>query len=124
MIPRWRKSRRLRDHGQARKYFHDFEGYNGRLDAIQAGILLRKVALSGRSGTNRDGCAREKYNRLLANDRNVVPPYEPSWSRAIYHLYVIRTSDRDGLIEFLKTKTSAPESTTRFRCTNKSHTLR
>src|SRR5881409_4042114 len=33
----------LRDHGQSRKYFHDNEGYNGRLDAIQAGLLLVKL---------------------------------------------------------------------------------
>jgi dTDP-4-amino-4,6-dideoxygalactose transaminase len=33
------KVRMLRDHGQNRKYYHEVEGYNGRLDAIQAGIL-------------------------------------------------------------------------------------
>jgi dTDP-4-amino-4,6-dideoxygalactose transaminase len=32
------KIRMLRDHGQAKKYYHEFEGYNGRLDAIQCGI--------------------------------------------------------------------------------------
>ena len=30
------------------------------------------------------------------------PPYEPSWSRAVYHLYVIRTEDRDGMMNHLK----------------------
>ncbi len=37
------KIRMLRDHGQARKYYHELEGYNGRLDAIQAGILTVKL---------------------------------------------------------------------------------
>ncbi|HEX7894037.1 MAG TPA: DegT/DnrJ/EryC1/StrS family aminotransferase, partial [Terriglobales bacterium] len=38
-----RRIRMLRDHGQAKKYYHDVEGYNGRLDAIQAGILHTKL---------------------------------------------------------------------------------
>src|SRR5271155_3694242 len=38
-----RKMRMLRDHGQAKKYYHDIEGYNGRLDSIQAGFLLVKL---------------------------------------------------------------------------------
>ena len=37
------KIKMLRDHGQVKKYFHDVEGYNGRLDAIQAGILHTKL---------------------------------------------------------------------------------
>ena len=37
------RCRMLRDHGQAKKYYHDVEGYNGRLDAIQAGILSVKL---------------------------------------------------------------------------------
>src|SRR5271169_2403753 len=37
------KMRMLRDHGQAQKYYHDMEGYNGRLDSIQAGILGVKL---------------------------------------------------------------------------------
>ena len=38
-----RKIRMLRDHGQSQKYYHDIEGYNGRLDSIQAGILHVKL---------------------------------------------------------------------------------
>jgi len=97
------KIRMLRDHGQVKKYFHEVEGYNGRLDAIQAGFLLAKLPYLAEWNQQRRMCA-ERYNRLLANNHTVVLPYEPSWSRAIYHLYVIRTSDRNGLIEFLKTK--------------------
>ena len=95
------KIRMLRDHGQARKYYHDIEGYNGRLDSIQAGLLQVKLAhLSGWNQLRRDRAV--EYNRLLAENEAVVCPHEPSWSRAVYHLYVIRTQDRDGLMKHLK----------------------
>jgi hypothetical protein len=42
-----------------------------------------------------------EYNRLLTIDAGVQTPYEPSWSRAVYHLYVVRTGDRDGLMAHL-----------------------
>jgi len=95
--------RMLRDHGQVKKYFHELEGYNGRLDAIQAGILHIKLPHLAEWNEQRRKRA-EEYNRLLCNDDAVILPHEPSWSRAVYHLYVIRTGNRDGLIEFLKSK--------------------
>jgi len=91
----------LRDHGQAKKYYHDIEGYNGRLDAIQTAFLSIKLAHLAEWNAQR----RERallYNRLLADEPGVVLPVEPSWSKAVYHLYVIRVQDRDGLIEHLK----------------------
>ena len=92
--------RRLRDHGQSRKYHHDVEGYNGRLDAIQAGVLHAKLArLPDWNQQRRDRAA--EYGRLFAGAPGVVAPHEPDWSRAVYHLYVIRVEDRDGLIAHL-----------------------
>lgn len=93
----------LRDHGQAKKYFHDVEGYNGRLDALQAGILHAKLQhLSEWNRQRRERAA--VYNMLLSESDAVTVPFEPSWSRAVYHLYVVRTGNRDGLIDFLKCK--------------------
>ena len=92
--------RMLRDHGQVKKYYHDMEGYNGRLDAIQAGILHAKLPhLQTWNEQRRDRAA--EYKRLLASNEVVGLPYEPSWSRAVYHLYVIRTDDRDGMTRHL-----------------------
>jgi len=96
------KVKMLRDHGQAKKYHHDIEGYNGRLDAIQAGLLDVKLRHLAKWNAQR----RERaavYNRLL-NDANCVvhSPYEPSWSKAVYHLYVVRTHDRESLMNHLK----------------------
>jgi dTDP-4-amino-4,6-dideoxygalactose transaminase len=93
--------RLLRDHGQSRKYYHEVEGYNGRLDAIQAGLLHTKLAHLAKWNTQRRERAAD-YNRLLANNESIILPYEPSWSRAAYHLYVIRSEDRDGMINHLK----------------------
>jgi dTDP-4-amino-4,6-dideoxygalactose transaminase len=92
----------LRDHGQAQKYYHDMEGYNGRLDAIQAGLLHAKLAHLAKWNAQRRERAAE-YRRLFAGaDGVVVLPVEPSWSRAVHHLYVIRTDDRDGMMNHLK----------------------
>jgi dTDP-4-amino-4,6-dideoxygalactose transaminase len=90
----------LRDHGQVKKYHHDTEGYNGRMDAIQAGLLHAKLAHLTKWNMQRRERA-EEYNRLLASNESVGLPYEPSWSRAVYHLYVIRTDDREGLMAHL-----------------------
>jgi dTDP-4-amino-4,6-dideoxygalactose transaminase len=90
------KVRVLRDHGQVEKYYHDVEGYNCRMDAIQAGLLHIKLAHLTNWNLRRRERANE-YNRLLANNEAMSLPYEPSWSRAVYHLYVVRTEDREGL---------------------------
>jgi dTDP-4-amino-4,6-dideoxygalactose transaminase len=95
------KVRTLRDHGQVKKYYHDVEGYNGRLDAIQAGILRAKLAHLAKWNAQRCDRAAE-YNQLLAETDAVILPYEPSWSRAVYHLYVIRTSHRERMMNHLK----------------------
>lgn len=92
----------LRDHGQAKKYHHDIEGYNGRLDAIQAGILHIKLNHLSKWNGQRRECAAE-YNRALAAiPTSMILPYEPSWSRAVYHLYVVRIADREGFMAHLK----------------------
>jgi len=98
------KVRMIRDHGQAKKYYHDVEGYNGRLDAVQAGILHIKLQHLAEWNRQRRERAAE-YKRLFEAAGNPVnPPYEPSWSRAVYHLYVVRTEEREGLMAFLKDK--------------------
>jgi len=91
----------LREHGQVQKYYHDLEGYNGRLDAIQAAFLRIKLRhLEGWNSQRKASAAL--YRELLAGVPGIVAPYEPESSRGIYHLYVIRTKDRDGLAEHLK----------------------
>ena len=89
--------RMLRDHGQAKKYYHAMEGYNGRLDAIQAGFLRVKLAhLSNWNDARRQ--AADRYRELLAPISEAVTiPYEFPWSRGVYHLFVVQTANRDLL---------------------------
>jgi dTDP-4-amino-4,6-dideoxygalactose transaminase len=90
----------LRDHGQATKYYHDIEGYNGRLDALQAGLLHAKLKRLPDWNAQRRQHA-ECYRKLLGKCESVVLPYEPDWSKAIYHLFVIRVADRERLKDSL-----------------------
>lgn len=92
-----RKIQMLRDHGQPQKYYHDIEGYNGRLDAIQAGILRLKLKHLEEWNQRRRECASgyREFFSLLPD--SITIPHEPSWSRAVYHLYVIRAEKRDQL---------------------------
>ena len=93
----------LRDHGQSKKYFHDIEGYNGRLDAIQGGFLQVKLRHLKKWNDER-GENASRYNKLFAGSRvGIILPYEPEWSRGVYHLYVLRVSDRNRLQTILAT---------------------
>jgi dTDP-4-amino-4,6-dideoxygalactose transaminase len=95
-----KKMRMLRDHGQAKKYYHDIEGYNGRLDSIQAGILTVKLRHLAEWNEQRKNVAKQ-YDELLASVEGVRTPHLPDWSRSVYHLYVIRVADRAGLQKHL-----------------------
>ncbi len=90
-----RQVRMLRDHGQARKYYHDVEGYNGRLDAIQAGILTCKLRHVAHWNQQRRECA-DRYKKVLSPlTENLVLPNQSS--RSVYHLYVVRYAQREEL---------------------------
>lgn len=92
-----RKSLILRDHGSAKKYYHDVEGYNGRLDSIQAGMLRVKLKHLEHWNEQRRKSARV-YEELLASmSESVTLPNEPRHSKSVYHLYVVRTPHRDEL---------------------------
>jgi dTDP-4-amino-4,6-dideoxygalactose transaminase len=102
------KIRMLRDHGQAKKYYHEFEGYNGRLDTIQTGILRVKLKhLSDWNEKRRQNASL--YTQFLTRNPehvtcNIITPYEPDWVKAVYHLYIIRTQKRDELQKYLQEK--------------------
>ena len=93
------RARRLRDHAQTARYAHEEMGYNYRMDGLQGAVLGVKLKhLEGWNGRRRAVAAA--YDAGLAATA-VTPPAPCPDGRHIYHLYVIRDRDRDGLREAL-----------------------
>ena len=88
------QARQLRDHGQSRKYHHDVEGYNGRMDALQAAFLLVKLKHLENWNERRREAAKD-YSRLFECCSEIAVPQTTSWLRSVYHLYVVRVAERD-----------------------------
>ena len=87
--------RTARNYGQSEKYHHVLIGYNHRLDTLQAAILRVKLRhLDGWNAARRQHARR--YGELLAGGP-VALPVEPDYAESVYHLYVVRAGDRDGL---------------------------
>lgn len=94
------KIRMIRNHGQEEKYFHQIEGFNGRLDAIQAAVLRIKLKhLQSWNESRRNNALY--YNELLAGTPGVVLPTEEEFAKSVYHLYVIHVENRDELQKHL-----------------------
>ncbi len=93
--------RMLRNYGQREKYYHVTEGFNHRLDTLQAGILSVKLRHLDAWNAARAHHAHH-YNRLFAGMTGVVAPTELDYAQAVWHLYVVRVDDRDGLRAYLQ----------------------
>jgi dTDP-4-amino-4,6-dideoxygalactose transaminase len=92
-----KRMKMIRDHGQAQKYYHDIEGYNGRLDSIQAGWLSVKLRHLTKWNESRRTLAH-RYHELLAEAKSAIArPVEAAWTKGVYHLYVVRVADREAL---------------------------
>jgi len=92
-----KRMKMIRDHGQAKKYYHDIEGYNGRLDSIQAGWLSVKLRHLAKWNESRRNLAH-RYHELFAEVKDSVGlPVEAAWTKGVYHLYVVRVNDREAL---------------------------
>lgn len=90
----------IRDHGQVSKYRHVMEGYNGRLDALQAAFLSVKLTHLDRWTANRRQVAAW-YDELLRDIEVVEPPREPEYAESVFHLYAPQAERRDELAEAL-----------------------
>jgi dTDP-4-amino-4,6-dideoxygalactose transaminase len=91
--------RRLRNGGQRDRYRHESEGWNSRLDELQAALL--RVGLAHLAAwTERRRALAALYDRELAGS-GVVPLGAQEYARAVFHLYVVRHPRRDALTQAL-----------------------
>jgi dTDP-4-amino-4,6-dideoxygalactose transaminase len=92
---------KLRTHGSQKTYYHELVGYNSRLDALQAAVLLAKLPhLAAWSAARRANAAF--YDAALADVAEVVTPRIDPANESIYNQYTLRCERRDALQAFLK----------------------
>src|SRR5579864_1971333 len=84
----------LRAHGSAKKYFSEEQGWNSRLDELQAAILRVKLGYLDQWCSGRRAAA-DRYNQLLSGIPNVVLPVRDPRCEHVFHQYTIRVGDRD-----------------------------
>ena len=94
------RSRKIANHGRIAKYDHDFEGRNSRLDGLQAAILSVKLKKLDLWTDHRIKIA-ECYLNALKNLPKVILPVRQDWAKQVYHLFVVRVSQRDQLKKYL-----------------------
>jgi len=96
------KVKLLRNYGQKKKYYHLINGFNSRLDELQAAILRVKLKKLEEWNDKRRKNAKI-YNELLKKT-GVTLPVEKMCVKHVYHQYVIRIKNRDKLQSWLKSK--------------------
>jgi len=95
--------RMLRDHGQAKKYYHTMIGWNARMDGLQGAILSVKLRHLEEWNEARRKNAK-LYDELLIDLDGITIPQEADYAKHVYHIYAIRTKNRDALISALAEK--------------------
>lgn len=91
------KMRMIRDHGQEKKYYHGCIGWNARMDGFQGAVLNVKLKhLRAWNEARRTNAAQ--YNALLDDADGIITPQEMDYAKHVYHIYAIRTKNRDELI--------------------------
>jgi len=90
----------LRNYGSDRKYYNEFQGFNSRLDELQAALLRVKLArLDEWNGRRR--IVAERYHQELAGIPELKLPPVPHWSEPVWHQFALRCENRDELKAWL-----------------------
>lgn len=90
----------LRNYGEVKKFTSKIEGFNSRLDEIQAAVLRIKLRYLDEWNNERGNIA-ELYQQLL-KDSDIQLPHEREWAKHVYHLFVIKVNKRDTLRNYLE----------------------
>lgn len=90
----------IRNYGSQKKYFNDELGMNSRLDELQAGLLSIKLTRLNAWNEERNRIANQ-YITLLQGVGDIQLPQLAEGATSVYHLFVIRTSEREALASFL-----------------------
>ncbi len=95
------KIRMLRNYGSQTKYFNLYKGVNSRLDELQAAVLSVKLKYLDHDNERRREIARY-YIEHIKNPKIILPQLADDVKSQVWHLFVIRTNERNDLQEFLK----------------------
>jgi len=92
--------RALRNYGSGKKYHHDYQGYNSRLDELQAAFLRVKLKKLDEWNTRRRAVAA-RYLRELSGIAALQLPLVPEWAEPVWHIFAVRVPQRDHLHDSL-----------------------
>ncbi|ODG99006.1 erythromycin biosynthesis sensory transduction protein eryC1 [Nostoc sp. KVJ20] len=95
------KVRLLRNYGSRVKYENEIQGYNSRLDELQAAFLRVKLTKLDEWNSRRVYIA-EQYLQRLVKTANLTLPFVPNWAESVWHLFVVRHPKRYGLEQHLR----------------------
>jgi UDP-2-acetamido-2-deoxy-ribo-hexuluronate aminotransferase len=91
----------IRVHGQDRRYHHPRVGINGRMDTMQAAILLAKLDIFSGEVQARQLVGQKYKQALKENCTELVPPFIESYNMSVYAQYTVQVDNRTGLQEYL-----------------------
>ena len=91
----------MRNYGYRIKYENEIQGYNSRLDELQAAFLRVKLAKLDEWNARRVKVA-EQYLQSLSANSSLTLPFVPDWAEPVWHLFVVRHPKRDALQRHLK----------------------
>jgi dTDP-4-amino-4,6-dideoxygalactose transaminase len=90
----------LRNYGSRKKYVNEIKGFNSRLDELQAAFLLEKLSHLDRDNSHRQMLA-SYYLHNLQDHPHVILPKIANGAESVWHLFVVRTEQREGLTKAL-----------------------